>query len=89
MNSGTPSSTAPGPFSSAGIRRAQAAKRNAHSSRVKYLGEYACAEERRMAENGAQAAIEIGTRAVIVRRNSRRLDDFIIKQPEVFFLIQI
>src|SRR5659263_52822 len=77
MKSGTPSSTAPGPFSSAGIRRAQAASRKAHSSKVKYLGEWACAGDFINAERGTQAAIEkVGTRTIILRRKSRRLGDF-------------
>jgi hypothetical protein len=38
------------------------------------LGEYAFSVEIRNAEKGAQAAIETGTTAIIVRRNSRRLE---------------
>ena len=77
MNSGTPSSTAPGPFPSAGIRRPQAARRKVHSSPVKYLCEEACVEDVLSAEIGAHAAIEkVGTSAIILRRKSRRPDDF-------------
>ena len=52
----------------------------AHSSGVKYLGEYvgklACSGDVRSAERGEQAAIEkVGTRAIVLHKKSRRLND--------------
>src|SRR5664280_1907042 len=88
MNSVTPSSTAPGPFSSVGIRRAQAALRKANSSPVKYLGELACPGDVLNAEKCDQPVSEKeGIKAILLRKKSRRLGDFSAVTLEKDFMV--